>query len=163
LIGVATVPDMRRSIVAALALTATVLLGSGCATTDPGDGRGVGSQTLTNDELQKYAKVRLTAGTVVESTKYQAGIDYHLTAKLRIPAAELPAFLTDSGFTAPTTGTRPVTNGDRDGDAAWHPDDAKQVAGLDQTSTPVQAVYRKVLVDHDRPAEPVLYLVAFTT
>ncbi|GIJ46711.1 hypothetical protein Val02_35970 [Virgisporangium aliadipatigenens] len=154
---------MRRSFVAALALAAVAVLGSGCATTDPGDGRDVGARTLTNDELQKYAKVRLTAGTVVESTRYQAGIDYHLTAKLRVPAAELPAFLTGSGFTAPAAGTRAVTNGDRTGDAAWKPDGATDVAGLDQTAAPVEAVYRKVLVDNDRPAEPVVYLVAFTT
>lgn len=117
---------------------------------------------LTAEQLEDAARVTLPAHAVVESTTYVAFQDSYLTAVVRLPASELEEFLSGSGFGETTAGLRAVTNADRPDDDGWDPDGASGVAGVSQTTDPVDGVFRRLLVDTGGD-DQVVYLVAFTT
>ncbi|MDG4767344.1 hypothetical protein O7632_25105 [Solwaraspora sp. WMMD406] len=130
---------------------------------DVADGRGPTPRTLTAAEVEANAKVRLPPGTVLLSTSFVSFQDWHLTAMFRMPATALPGFLADSGFPRPRPGLRAVGDGDHASGDTWRPDAAVDVVGVEQLTEPTQGVFRKLLVDLDRPDDVTVYLVAFTT
>lgn len=154
-----------------LILATMALLATGC--TSP---LGSGVERLNRDQLERAAALQLPASAEVLSARYVSFQDSYLSAVIRLPANDLQTFLADSGFGEPTPGLRTVVNNDlcvshRDGndppdptreDPAWDPDAASEVAGIDQTAEPVDGVYRKLMIDTGA-AQPVIYLVAFTT
>lgn len=145
-------------------LTLVLLLTAGCSPL------GNGPTTLTREQLEQAAALHLPATAEVLETRYLSFQDSYLTAVLRLPSSDLPQFLADSGFSEPTPGLRAVTNGDLRGkdrqqtreEPVWNPDAASEVSGIEQTSEPLDGLYRKLMIDTGA-AEPVIYLVAFTT
>jgi hypothetical protein len=125
------------------------------------DGRDV--RTLSAAEVEANAKVRLPPGTVLLSTSFQSALDWHLTAMFRLPSGELPGFLADSRFPQPEPGLRALRDDAGAPSDTWRPDSAVTVAGVEQLTEPVDGVFRKLMLDLDRPDEVTVYLVAFTT
>lgn len=118
--------------------------------------------TLTLAQVEQLAHVDVPADTKLVTSDYQKGIDWHLQAKLTFARPRLAGFLTASSFPAPTPGLRTI-RGDSPDDPQWRPDKVTEVAGVDQTSEPLDGVYRKLLLDQSDPTTVTVYLVAFTT
>jgi hypothetical protein len=113
-------------------------------------------------EVEATAHVTLPPGTVFLAAAYTNGLETRVSAKFRIPRAELDAFVEAGAFTAALTpGLRAVTAGDNVGGGnLWNPEAAVSVSGLHEQQPTADGTIRSLLLNLDVPATITVYLYA---
>ncbi|MGW0435917.1 hypothetical protein ACWDV4_25660 [Micromonospora sp. NPDC003197] len=113
-------------------------------------------------EVEAVAHVTLPPGTVLLGAAYSNGLDTLLSAKFRIPRAELDAFIAAAKFTvAPVPGLRPLdATHNVGGGNLWDPETAKVVSGIDEEQPTADGTYRAVLFNLDATDAVTVYLFA---
>jgi hypothetical protein len=113
-------------------------------------------------QVEAVAHVSLPPGTVLLSAAYSDGLETRLAAKLRIPRAELDAFVAAAQFTmAPVPGLRAVgAHRNVGGGNLWDPETARTVSGVAEKETAADGTYRQVLFNLDAPNTVTVYLYA---
>lgn len=113
-------------------------------------------------QVEAVAHVILPPGTVLLSAAYSSGLDTRLSAKFRMPRAELDAFVAAAQFTTtPTPGLRAVeAQHNVGGGNLWDPGTAKTVSGIDEEEPAADGTFRRVLFDLDASDTVTVYLYA---
>ncbi len=117
-------------------------------------------EAISASELEAEARVRFPSGSVVLTAIRQSigrGLEHRIWGKVRIPRGALDRFVTDSKLPPLRPGERVLTDKSLPDSTTWHPDAAREVSGVVDSSTEAQES-RNVLVDLDHPVDVTVYL-----
>jgi hypothetical protein len=136
---------------------------------DIGDGDLLGTtlvDTLTREQIEKAAGVRLPAGARDLHSHYASFQDFIVHVRFELDPADLPAFLGSLPITDPqiSSAERPLMYSEGMPEW-WQPDAAQSFQAVSgQVALPSGAPdYQAVLVDTTDPAKSIVYIVAFDT
>jgi len=119
-------------------------------------------ESATAAQVEAVAHVTLPPGTVFLAAAYTHGLETRLSARFRIAATSLEAFVDSGDFTAPLTpGLRAVTASHNVGGGnLWHPDQPTSVSGLVEEQPTADGTLRSLMLDLDDADSITVYLYA---
>jgi hypothetical protein len=160
------------AIVRALAiagLTTVAALGLVLALTSGGGGREAplsfdrldshGVDKLSRADLERFARIRIPASATAVRSSYWSSMDTTVYVGLRLPRSAVRAFVRDGHFNGSLKSGNRTLSGSEGKELGWRLTGPAKVAGLDE----IQAgLGRNLMVVHDDPQRPAVYLSATT-
>jgi hypothetical protein len=119
-------------------------------------------EVASASQVEAVAHITLPPATVLLSAAYSNGLETRLSAKFRMPRAELAGFLASGKFTvALTPGIRAVDGKHNVGGGdLWDPDTAKTVSGLAEAGPTTDGTRRRILISYEAADVVTVYLYA---